>query len=316
MAISTDIKRFTSQRRIVFFCIVGVLLLALILLLTRCGAPEKDAESAPEVSAEPTAEPTSAPTPVPENYLLSEQPPVDVSELLALREQHKRDGFPMLSWDTDCFATQDGRMTYTGSAETRFGIDVSEHQADIDWKAVAADGVEFAMIRLGRRGSTEGGLFLDEYFEKNIKAATRAGIDVGVYFYSQAITVAEAKEEAEYVIKALKPYELKMPVVFDWEIVGGEEARTYSVSRRTLCECTKAFCDRIESAGYDAMIYFTRYLGYRKYILRELTDYAFWYAEYEDKPTTAFDFDMWQYADTGTVSGIDGAVDMNLCFVS
>ena len=141
-----------------------------------------------------------------------------------------------------------------------------------------------------------------------------AGLKVGVYFYSQAINAEEAAEEAAFVLDAIRPYKVTFPVVFDWEIVGGSDARTYTVSRAVLCESAKTFCDAVEDAGYDAMIYFTQYLGYRKYILRQLSDYEFWYAEYEAKPRIVFNFDMWQYSSTGSVNGIDGDVDLNIYF--
>ena len=164
-------------------------------------------------------------------------------------------------------------------------------------------------------GSTAGGLYVDEYFLKNIRGARNAGLKVGVYFFSQAIDAREAAEEAAFVLEQIRPYEISFPVVFDWEIVGGADARTYTVGRRQLCEATRAFCDTVKAAGYEPMIYFTRYLGYRKYILRELADYGFWYAEYEPRPRVAFDFDMWQYSDTGSVAGVDGNVDLNIYFV-
>ena len=170
------------------------------------------------------------------------------------------------------------------------------------------------MIRVGYRGSTAGKIYMDEYFEQNIAGATAAGLKVGVYFYSQAINAGEAAEEAAFVLDAIRPYKVTFPVVFDWEIVGGSDARTYTVSRAVLCESAKTFCDAVEDAGYDAMIYFTQYLGYRKYILRQLSDYEFWYAEYEAKPRIVFNFDMWQYSSTGSVNGIVGDVDLNIYF--
>ena len=187
-------------------------------------------------------------------------------------------------------------------------------EVDIDWEKVAADGIDFAMIRVGYRGSTAGQIYTDEYFEKNIAGATAAGLKIGVYFYSQAINAEEAAEEAAFVLNAIRPYKVTFPVVFDWEIVGGSDARTYTVSRAVLCESAKTFCSAVEDAGYDAMIYFTQYLGYRKYILRQLSDYEFWYAEYEAKPRIVFNFDMWQYSSTGSVNGIDGDVDLNIYF--
>ena len=275
--------------------------------------PEEEAappsEEQTQTAAKPAADDASAPLPA------TEKVPPDVSGEIAAKNVQRRDGFPMLSWEEDGFSSDSrGRLLYEG-AKTLTGIDVSEHQGDIDWAKVAADGVDFAMIRLGYRGSTKGQLYLDEYFLKNIAGANAAGVKAGVYFYSQAIDPREAEEEARYVLEHIEGYKVDFPVVFDWEIVGGSSARTYSVSRRTLCRCARAFCDAVKAQGYQPMIYFTRYLGYRKYILRDLTDYGFWYAEYGDRPRFAFDFDMWQYSETGQVSGIDGDVDLNIWFV-
>ena len=293
-----------------------LLLFAVILIaaLTRSpkteepSAPTADAPAIPEASGSP-----ATPEPTPD---ATAQTPADTSAERAARQALRRDGFPMLRWEVDKFsAAADGRMTYAGPEHTLTGIDVSEHQYDIDWKKVAADGVDFAMIRVGYRGSTAGGIYTDEYFERNIQGALSAGVKVGVYFFSQAIDEREAAEEAAFVLEKIKPYTISMPVVFDWEIVGGSDARTYTVSRQALVRATRAFCGAVKDAGYEPMLYFTRYLGYRKYILRELADYGFWYAEYEERPRIAFDFDMWQYSEKGAVEGIEGDVDLNLYFV-
>ena len=275
------------------------------------GPAPTDAAASPGTTSAPESSGTPEPTPD-----ATARVPADTSAQQAARQTLRRDGFPMLCWDPDQFsAGADGRMRYRGDTRTLTGIDVSEHQFDIDWSRVAADGVDFAMIRVGYRGSTAGGIYEDEYFERNIRGALAAGLKVGVYFFSQAIDEREAAEEARFVLEKIRPYEIAMPVVFDWEIVGGAQARTYSVSRRTLCDATRAFCDTVKAAGYEPMLYFTRYLGYRKYILRNLADYGFWYAEYEDRPRIAFHFDMWQYSETGKINGIEGDVDMNLFFL-
>ena len=126
--------------------------------------------------------------------------------------------------------------------DTRTGIDVSVYQGDIDWEAVKADGIDYAIIRLGFRGyGSTGSMNLDENFIANIEGATAAGLDVGVYFFSQAITPEEAREEAEFVLHYLEGYELTYPVVFDWEVIGKTTARTYGLDTRTLCESANAF---------------------------------------------------------------------------
>lgn len=297
------LKARPGIKKLIPWAVGAALLLAIAIGAVTAASRERPADDA----GSPALESSVAPE-------IGAQAPPDMSWDLAAQSIRRRDGFPMLSWDVTKFSTGvDGRVSYSG-APTRTGIDVSEHQGEINWKKVVDSGIDFAMLRLGYRGSTAGSLYTDEYFEKNIAGATAAGIPIGVYFYSQAITVEEAKEEARFVIENLGDYKLDYPVVYDWEIVGGIEARTYSVSRQTLCACTRAFCDEIKAAGYKPMIYFTRYLGYRKHILRNLTDYSFWYAEYGDRPRFAFDFDMWQYSETGLVDGIAGNVDLNLYF--
>ena len=309
-----------AKKRLIIAAAVLVLTgaAALAALIGRSAPP---AETAPA----PTAAPVEAPAPGDGVTAVTAQAPVfdaadrapaDGAEQIARRSAFRRDGFPLLRWDVNSFSlNSEGRMRYAGE-NTLTGIDVSEHQYDIDWHKVAADGIEFAMIRVGYRGSTAGGLYEDEYFKRNISGALQAGLKVGVYFFSQAVDDREAAEEAAYVLDLIAPYAVTLPVVFDWEVVGGADARTYTVSREKLCSAARVFCDAVRQAGYEPMIYFTRYLGYCKYILRNLADYGFWYAEYEDTPRIAFDFDMWQYSETGDVDGVDGGVDLNILFTN
>ena len=130
--------------------------------------------------------------------------------------------------------------------ETLFGSDVSSHNGEIDWYAVAASGVRFAFIRVGFRGyGTDGSLNLDTRFAENIRGAKAAGIKVGAYFYSQAISPAEAVEEANLVLDAIRGIPLDYPVVYDWEVVSLKTARTYGLPAGTLTDCMQAFCERI-----------------------------------------------------------------------
>lgn len=205
----------------------------------------------------------------------------------------------------------DGRIRYPNA---RAGVDVSAWQGEIDWNAVARDGVSFAMIRAGYRGYTAGNLNVDAYFERNLRGAKDAGLDVGVYFYSQAITPREAVEEAELVLELLGGESLDLPIVFDWELPDSKNARTRGLSRETLTACAKAFCETIADAGYDPMVYFYMSLAYEEYHLDELGGYPFWLAQYSSTPSFYYDYDIWQYTDKGVVDGIDGGVDMNLMF--
>ena len=223
-------------------------------------------------------------------------------------------GLARNEYDREAFAEEDGFLVYHGEEKASRGIDVSAHQGNIDWAAVAADGVEYAMLRVGYRGYTEGDTFLDETFYDNVAGARENGIAVGVYFFSQAISPEEAKEEAEIAIRAMEGLDITYPVVFDWEDIHQTNARTNQVDQQTLTECAKAFCETVEAAGYTAGIYFNQIFGYQRFILPDLDEYVFWLAEYDSAPDFLYDFQMWQYTNVGQVDGIEGGVDLNLSF--
>ena len=216
------------------------------------------------------------------------------------------------------FSDQSGRPTYTGSDyQVLRGVDVSEHQHEIDWAQVAASGVDYAYVRLGYRGYTEGGLFEDPYFRANVEGALANGLQVSVYFFSQAISVQEAIEEAEFVLERIKDYNITLPVVYDWEKINGETAsRTDNLDFSILNDCAVAFCDTMKNAGYAPAIYFNRHLGYYGYDLSRMTDYDFWFALPESPfPNFYYAVDMWQYSFTEQVPGIAEPTDMNLMFI-
>ncbi|MBR5501781.1 MAG: glycoside hydrolase family 25 protein [Oscillospiraceae bacterium] len=215
----------------------------------------------------------------------------------------------------DFSAAEDGRLHYTGNEDTLFGIDVSSHQGRIDWQRVAADGVEFAFLRAGSRGYTEGLLYRDERFEENYLGATKAGIPVGAYFFSQATSVEEAEAEAELLLDILDGRELQYPVVFDWEYVN-ETARTTATEPQQVSECCLAFCRIIEKAGYQPMVYFNCYTAYLYYDLNLVDEIPFWAAEFTDSPSFYYNYSILQYSCTGSVDGIKGNVDLNIAFCS
>ena len=196
------------------------------------------------------------------------------------------------------------------------GVDVSKWQYDINWKKVAAAGVDYAIIRLGYRGSaTEGNCAMDPYFKQNIKGALDAGLQVGVYYFTQAITVEEAIEEANIVIDALKGYNVTFPVVYDTEYLEGARANDISNEERTAC--VKAFCDTILAAGYTPAVYSSTNWAVLDLNLEGVSGYDFWYAYYGEPESLylPYGFTMWQYTDSGKVDGISGGVDLNISFV-
>ena len=197
------------------------------------------------------------------------------------------------------------------------GIDVSKYQDNIDWAKVKASGVEYAIIRLGFRGmGTEGTCELDPFFKQNVEGALAAGIEVGVYFFTQAVTVEEAKEEAAFVIENLKGYDITWPVAFDTEeITSYKAARANKLSRETRTACAKAFMDEIAAAGYTPMLYANTRWTVLKLDMSQLADYDLWYAYYGDSIYYPYHFTMWQYSASGKVDGVKTDTDMNISFV-
>ena len=197
------------------------------------------------------------------------------------------------------------------------GIDVSAWQEDINWVKVAATGVRFAMIRAGYRGYTKGAIQKDEYFDANMRGALANGIEVGVYFFSQAITPAEAEEEANLLLKWMKGYNVTYPVVFDWEEQKYDNSRTKGCDGNTVTACALAFCKVIEDAGYTPMTYGSPSKVYNGGLALEyLQKYPFWLAHYtiNAAPTSfRYHYNIWQYSDSGRVDGIRGKVDMDIC---
>lgn len=199
------------------------------------------------------------------------------------------------------------------STQSVLGIDVSEWQGQIDWQQVKDAGVEFAMIRVGWRGSEQGVLTEDTYARANLAGAAEVGMKVGAYIFSQAITPDEAVEEANFLLDIVKDYTIEMPLVFDWEFVDAE-SRTGQMDAETLTACSKAFCNTVTLAGYTPMIYFNTNQSFQMLELRELVDYPFWLAQYDTVLNYPYKIDMWQYTESGTVPGISTLVDINLYF--
>lgn len=285
------ISRTSMLSVVSVFLSVVALVISCTALTLQLKAPAK-ADEEPEAPAEESAE-QEPPTLQYRNHIL----PI-------------LENVPVNSYDAASFhKDENGFIRYQ---DAPLGIDVSSHQGEIDWQTVAESGIGFAMIRVGLRGYTKGGIMADAMFEQNIKGALAAGLDVGVYFFSQAINVWEAEEEAAYVIEQIKDYSLTYPVVFDWESVDNESARTNGVGSDEVTRCAGAFCDMIAEAGYTPMIYFNMDQGYLAYRLDRLSDYAFWLAEYHDSPAFYYQFVLWQYTHQGKVPGINGSVDLDL----
>lgn len=226
---------------------------------------------------------------------------------------------PASAYSKEKFTEIDGRMIYDDANINYYtGIDVSSYQGEIDWMAVKNDGIDFAIIRIGFRGyGSAGNISPDEAAEKNLQEAKKAGLKTGVYFYSQATNITEAQEEANFVINAIKNHDIDYPVVFDWENDPGVGMRTDGMTATEITPCAVAFCEKIKAAGYLPAVYFNLSDAYDRYNLDEISNYTFWYAQFEgEAPDFYYDYSIWQYSDCGKVKGINGKVDLNICFTS
>lgn len=211
---------------------------------------------------------------------------------------------------------QSKRMKYyeDGNQSSFEGINISEIQDYVDFAEVRKSGIDFVMLRVGARGYGTGQLILDEYFNDNLKRATDAGLEVGVYFFSQAISVEEAVEEANMVIENLGDYQISYPVAFDMERVP-YDARTDTLGKTDRTNIAKAFLDTIDAAGYNTLLYGNKEWLIKQVDMSKLTAYDVWLSQETDIPDYPYKFTMWQYDRGGSVDGVSGYVDLNISFV-
>ena len=195
------------------------------------------------------------------------------------------------------------------------GIDVSTYQGEIEWDKVAASGVKFVFIRLGYRGYESGLLVRDDRFEENIRGALNNGIAVGVYFVTQAVSVEEAVEEAQFVMDNIRPYNVTWPIVLDIEDAASATARTADLTQQQRTDHAIAFCETIKEGGYTPMLYCNIRWFIEKLDITRIADYEKWFAQYFRKPFFPYTFQVWQYSSSGLVDGIKGNVDYNISFV-
>lgn len=226
-------------------------------------------------------------------------------------------GVPRNNYDTEQFYIEDGEnvMYYhdlEGNRTSCLAIDVSEFQPDIDWDKVKAAGVEVVMLRAGYRGYGAGSLVEDAMFSTRIAAATEAGLRVGVYFFTQAISYEEGAEEARYVMDLISDYNIDCPVAIDTEFLDVAEARTFNLDNATRTDSIVGFCETVAAAGYTPMIYSNRNWFATNLDMSRLGNYKLWLAHYANEPDFPYMYSGWQYTDQGQISGVEGYVDVNV----
>ncbi len=219
--------------------------------------------------------------------------------------------------DNECIVRdeENGRLSYVvdGNTMTYEMIDVSSFQKTINWEKVKASGIDYAMIRCAFRGYGTGKIVDDPYFEENIKGATKAGVKVGVYFFSQATSREEAIEEAEYTLDLIAPYKIDLPIAIDVEDIA-DASRTDNMTADEISEASVAFMDRIREAGHETMIYSNNKYFIKNLNVEILEGYDKWYAQYNDSIYFPYEITAWQYSAEGRINGINGDVDLNIVF--
>lgn len=213
------------------------------------------------------------------------------------------------------FKKKKGLLRYEDdNFKSKAGIDVSTYQKDIDWKKVRKKGIRFAMVRVGYRANDNGKIYKDKRFEQNVKGALKAGLDVGVYFFSEAKTKKEAIEEAKFVIKNIRNKGITYPVAFDMEDTR-EKDRHEDLSKKQRTIIADAFCHVVKSNGFQPMIYSYPSWIYNKVDYTRLTRYDMWLAHYTDRTNYPFHYLIWQYSEKGKIPGISTKVDLDIMFI-
>lgn len=197
---------------------------------------------------------------------------------------------------------------------SKCGVDISANQGEVDFSKLKSAGCDFVMIKVGARGYSSGKLVLDTEYQDNLKAAKKAGLDIGVYFCSQAINRSEAREEADELLDAISGYSVTYPVAFVMETVEDDMARIEALDMTERTQIAKAFMNRIEDAGYQSMIYGDKEWLLTMVDMEELQEYDVWFAQDSDEPEYPYEFGMWQYDSDASIKGIKGDAAMIMSF--
>lgn len=270
------------------------------------------------------AQPTESPTPTPSHE------PTD--EELAADGMHTqvtyRDGttkwveiskkIPLFNYDFTNLKITNGQMEYfvDGEKNSWLGVDLSKSSGNVDFEALHNNGVDFVMLRLGSRGYETGLLTLDESFETNVAKAQGAGLEIGVTFFSQALDVEEAAEEAEFVIQNLTSYKISYPIAFDMEYIANDKARIDILDEDQKTQVAEAFLRAVEKEGYRGILY-----GNKSWLLGELVpdkllrDYDVWLLDSSPVPDYPYQFKMWKYAVNQDIPGIENKSSYIISFV-
>lgn len=223
------------------------------------------------------------------------------------------------SYDYTGLVYEEPYMPYyaDGKKASRQGVKIDDSCGTVNFVQVEEDGIDYCIIRIGKRGYATGAISLDENYLTYMKEAKEAGLGIGVSFYSQAVNEAEAIEEANLVVQALQQAEIKpeYPVIFDMELVNNDSSRTEKLTKNQLTAITKAFCNTISQNGYTPAVYGNKYWLLRKLDLTQLSGYNIWLSKEGDVPDYPYEFAMWEYKQDAKIDGIAGNVSLSISFI-
>ncbi len=272
------------------------------------------------IEEEPEASPSPTPSHEPTDEELAEDGEhVKVTLHDGTEELHEISGdIPLYTYDFTNLKITAGRMEYyqDGEKSSSVGVELSENSGNVDFTALKDSGVDFVMLRLGSRGYETGLLSLDKNFVSNITKAQNAGLEVGVYFFSQAVSEKEAEEEAEFVASNLVPYKISYPVAFVMEYIVNDESRIESLDAESKTDIAKAFLSHIDREGYRTLL-----CGTKDWLLGEvepedlLEDYDVWLNDQSPVPDYPYQFRLWKYAVRQKISGVENEASYIISFV-
>lgn len=303
----TPKRRHIFQMKRLFSMLLSVSCVSVILL---CGCGDSGSSAAPKTFSDDTKPQSSLSSAAHDTTGTKAQSSTENTENTENTEATAQGG---------SFSNENGFIVYNenGQRASITGIDISSYSGEVDWSRVKNAGIDFVMVRLGGRGyGNEGSLYSDNKATDYISGAQAAGIKTGGYFFSQAITEEEAREEALYCQQVLGGLKLDFPLAYDWEIIKEDTARTDSLTAEQATSCALAFCAKAKELGYKPMLYASDEEFSKKYDMSRLSDCDIWYCEYADEPHFSYRFSMWQYSKTASVDGIEGNVDLDLCFTN
>lgn len=224
---------------------------------------------------------------------------------------------PKNDYKKEGFVYEEPIMKYfdQGDKKSSVGVILNEEAGNVDFSKLKKEGIEYVIVRIGYRGYESGTIYYDERFDEYERGAEQAGLRVGAYFESQAITVEEAEEEAQAVIGNLMERSITYPVALQFGVVSNDKARTDDLTKSQITEITNHFCQMVEDSGFQAMVYGSKFWLLRRLDLTQMGDYDICLMQEGETPDYPYGFDLWQYDNSAKLDGVEQEVPLSISFI-